>query len=196
MRRKLVYSSSVQLGMVAPSRLPADLTVVIPTRNSARYLHIVLQFYRQHYIPVTVLVDSRTTDGTFAIAEQLCNKVVTINTRGALVLEDFLGAICEHCETRWVLRIDDDELPSWGKKQFNLERRSLGREWPSMAHTMIGRHLHNLRELTERVLQENIPGGLIETGVWRGGAGMVMRAVLSAYAHITGAHSSRTRFRD
>ena len=51
--------------------------------------------------------------------------------------------------------------------------------WPSIAHTMIGmKRLDNLQELTEKVLDENVPGDFIETGVWRGGAVILMRAIL------------------
>jgi O-methyltransferase len=39
----------------------------------------------------------------------------------------------------------------------------------------------NLREIAEIVLQNDIPGDFIETGVWRGGACILMRAVLNAY---------------
>lgn len=53
-------------------------------------------------------------------------------------------------------------------------------------HTMIGRkrldHLHHCLNL---VVTENIPGDLIETGVWRGGATIFMQAHLKAHA-ITG----------
>ena len=65
---------------------------------------------------------------------------------------------------------------------FDETRRNTGRDWPARAHTMIGRErLSHLRRLTERVLREGIPGDFIETGVWRGGACIMMRAVLHAY---------------
>lgn len=65
---------------------------------------------------------------------------------------------------------------------FDLTRRETGRDWPIRAHTMIGRHrLSHLRTLAERVIQERIPGDLIETGVWRGGACIMMRGVLQAH---------------
>ncbi len=41
--------------------------------------------------------------------------------------------------------------------------------------------MHQLREAVETVLRENIPGDLIETGVWRGGACVMMREVLRAH---------------
>ena len=33
----------------------------------------------------------------------------------------------------------------------------------------------------ERVLREGVPGDFMEAGIWRGGASMMMRAVLKAY---------------
>jgi O-methyltransferase len=56
-----------------------------------------------------------------------------------------------------------------------------GLMWPSYAVTMIGlRRLDNLQRCVETVLGEQIPGDLIETGVWRGGACILMRAVLAS----------------
>ena len=57
-----------------------------------------------------------------------------------------------------------------------------GREWPAMAHTMIGwQRLENIQRCVEDILARKIPGDLIETGVWRGGAIIFMRAILKAY---------------
>ena len=54
--------------------------------------------------------------------------------------------------------------------------------WPLRAHTMIGPgRLRNLRQLVETTLRENVPGDYIETGIWRGGACILMRAVLAAH---------------
>lgn len=41
--------------------------------------------------------------------------------------------------------------------------------------------MSNVRQITEFVIENNISGDLIETGVWRGGACIMMRAVLKAY---------------
>jgi hypothetical protein len=47
---------------------------------------------------------------------------------------------------------------------------------------MIGlRRLDNLQTCVEDVLRRGVPGDLIETGVWRGGATILMRAVLKAH---------------
>jgi hypothetical protein len=50
------------------------------------------------------------------------------------------------------------------------------------AHTAIGAtRLRHLRHLVERTIQEGIPGDYIETGVWRGGACILIRGVLAAH---------------
>jgi Macrocin-O-methyltransferase (TylF) len=47
---------------------------------------------------------------------------------------------------------------------------------------MIGnRRMSNQRQITEYVIAKNIPGDLIETGVWRGGARIMVRAIMKAY---------------
>jgi O-methyltransferase len=66
------------------------------------------------------------------------------------------------------------------------QRRAEGRDWPSDAETMIGlRRLDNLEECIVDVLRRDVPGDLIETGVWRGGAAIFMRGVLEAYGDET-----------
>ena len=57
-----------------------------------------------------------------------------------------------------------------------------GRDYPTGALTMIGRRrLDNLQACVVDVIRAGVPGDLIETGVWRGGAVILMRAVLWAY---------------
>ncbi|MBA2294473.1 MAG: macrocin O-methyltransferase, partial [Actinobacteria bacterium] len=62
------------------------------------------------------------------------------------------------------------------------DARLEGREWLPSAHTMIGmRRLDNLQQCIESVLSNEVPGDLVEAGVWRGGSGIFMRAVLKAH---------------
>jgi O-methyltransferase len=66
--------------------------------------------------------------------------------------------------------------------RFRAEDRAEGRDWPRYAHTMIGeKRLDSLKLCVEDVLENGVPGDLIETGVWRGGASIFMRAVLKAH---------------
>jgi len=62
------------------------------------------------------------------------------------------------------------------------EERAEGKDWPALALTMVGqKRLDNLQECVEAVLRDGVPGDLIETGVWRGGSVILMRAILKAY---------------
>lgn len=76
--------------------------------------------------------------------------------------------------------IYQDRSTLFGKDQpFDLRMRVEGRDWPANAHTMIGIHrLDNLHFCVEDVIARKVPGDLMETGVWRGGAAILMRAIL------------------
>jgi O-methyltransferase len=72
------------------------------------------------------------------------------------------------------------------KRPFNAYARDRGLDWPADALTMIGmQRLTSLQRCVETVLADNVPGDLVECGVWRGGASILMRAVLSAYGDQT-----------
>ncbi|MFA7241326.1 MAG: TylF/MycF/NovP-related O-methyltransferase [Sulfuricellaceae bacterium] len=50
------------------------------------------------------------------------------------------------------------------------------------AHTMIGRaRIDNIHRCLDRINRDDIPGDLIETGVWKGGATIFMRGFLAAH---------------
>jgi O-methyltransferase len=68
------------------------------------------------------------------------------------------------------------------KADVDMARRAEGRDWPAEAETMIGlKRLDNIHACIRQVIEENVPGDFIETGVWRGGACIFMRAALQAY---------------
>ena len=76
----------------------------------------------------------------------------------------------------------DPPLPIFGWKQFEPNIRNRGFDWPENAFSMIGAaRMRNFRVLTERVISGSVPGDIVETGVWRGGASILARAVLAAY---------------
>ena len=80
-------------------------------------------------------------------------------------------------DTIWIST--DDACLTTGS--MTASRAAQGRDWPARAHTMIGlKRLANLRMCVETILDDGIPGDLIETGVWRGGATIFMRAILKA----------------
>jgi len=68
------------------------------------------------------------------------------------------------------------------KKPYDPALRAAGRDWPARADSMIGlRRMDNIQHCVETALRENVPGDLIEAGVWRGGACIFMRGVLKAH---------------
>ena len=76
----------------------------------------------------------------------------------------------------------DPPLQALGQTNYDDNLREYGWDWPSVAHSMIGRkRLNNVRLLAESVLGNGIEGDFIETGVWRGGACILLRAVLEGY---------------
>ena len=100
------------------------------------------------------------------------------------------GAIraLQHTLEHYRLRIVEPFASPWLKDYSVLSPeemakiRDKGSEWPARAHTMIGlTRLNRLQCCVETVIRENVPGDLIETGVWRGGACILMRAVLKAH---------------
>lgn len=72
---------------------------------------------------------------------------------------------------------------TYDRGDITHEHREEGRPYFSAyADTMIGiKRLNNLQFCVEEVLRENVAGDFIETGVWRGGACIFMRAILEAY---------------
>ncbi|MEO7741962.1 MAG: TylF/MycF/NovP-related O-methyltransferase [Usitatibacter sp.] len=66
-------------------------------------------------------------------------------------------------------------------KTTSVEKRRKGLDGNPRAHTMIGlERLDNIQRCVQSVIDDRIPGDLIEAGVWRGGATAFMRAVLKA----------------
>src|SRR5260370_721437 len=69
----------------------------------------------------------------------------------------------------------------WRRWEFR-PLRAIGRDWPAEDETMIGQvRLDHLHQCVEQVLEQGVPGDLMEAGVWRGGACILMRAVLKAF---------------
>lgn len=75
-----------------------------------------------------------------------------------------------------------------GLKSYSLYKRVLvtteqvmnGLYWPANGLTMIGRkRLENVQSCLESVIADDIEGDVIETGVWRGGTCILMKALLN-----------------
>jgi hypothetical protein len=113
---------------------------------------------------------------SFALWPEPPLPVETFNYQRSLAKRSVLSAIST------LLKYLSQELQLVQRRRFTTEERLEGRIWPGYAETMIGlKRLDNLHECIVKVLKEAIPGDLIETGVWRGGACIFMRGVLAAY---------------
>jgi hypothetical protein len=64
-------------------------------------------------------------------------------------------------------------------KYVDQAKRINGYDWPSHADTMIGmQRLNNIEYCIHKIINEKIQGDFMETGIWRGGATILMRAIL------------------
>jgi O-methyltransferase len=103
-------------------------------------------------------------------------RAVTLDANGERYLDLMLKSLTN------TIYGDASIHPNQVGQGYDRELRSDGRDWPRFAHTMIGlERLRNVRSCVERALEAGVPGDFVETGVWRGGASIMMRAVLAAY---------------
>lgn len=88
-----------------------DLTAIIVTKDSAPHIGIVLDHYKRLGIAPRVFVDSKTTDNTFAICNSAGVQTEIVENPVGRV-EPLIEKVAHLCDTDWILRFDDDELPS------------------------------------------------------------------------------------
>ena len=102
-----------------------------------------------------------------------------------MTLEEMRGLYLDLMRDCLTGLIYDDPALEWkaeGVRPFDRRVREVGMDWPARAHSTIGRkRMLQLQRAAEFVLERGIPGDFIETGVWRGGACILLRAVLKAH---------------
>jgi O-methyltransferase len=77
----------------------------------------------------------------------------------------------------------DDDYNRVMDNRFDLRRRLQGMDLPNEAHTMVGlERLNHLQTCAERAIRDGVPGDFVEAGVLRGGAAILLRAILKAHA--------------
>jgi hypothetical protein len=92
-----------------------------------------------------------------------------------LALSDLTGVGTEAV----MMTIDGEGLMSHESTPEELQYRVNGKHWPRRGLTMVGlQRLDDLQRCVESVVADRVEGDMIEAGVWRGGASMLMRATL------------------
>lgn len=82
---------------------------------------------------------------------------------------------------RWPARWLANKLGLRVSLPMSSAQRDEGIYWPASALTMVGtKRLDNIRFCIEQALRENVPGDVVECGVWRGGASIYAAGVLAA----------------
>jgi O-methyltransferase len=90
-----------------------------------------------------------------------------------LALLDLLGPTTTRARPRRGGRVKVEPVP-----EADRGERLSGRDWPANGMTMIGwERLSSLERCVKEVLELGVEGDMIETGVWRGGATILMRAL-------------------
>ena len=88
------------------------LSLCIATKNSAEYVERLLRVGRSFADEVVVAVDSSSNDLTERICHEYADKVFRVESPG--YVERILPWLNEQCGGDWIIRLDDDELPSVG----------------------------------------------------------------------------------
>src|SRR5215218_7992242 len=99
---------------VSKSRWEArvKLSLCIATKNSAKYIEKLLQVGWSFADEVVVAVDASSEDSTERICRNYADKIFRVESPG--YVERILPWLNEQCTGDWILRLDDDELPSVG----------------------------------------------------------------------------------
>jgi hypothetical protein len=137
-RAPLRWAESIDHGTVSAERGMYPYRLVIPTRNSARWVAEFLKSYRALGIEPLYIVDSRSVDATLDILRRMDADLLTFLPSGDYVEAGMIEFASRQAGAKWILRLDDDEFPSkallrWVdtaastslNQVFNISRREL-----------------------------------------------------------------------
>jgi hypothetical protein len=86
--------------------------LVIPTRDSARWIGQALNAYRRIGVEPLYVVDTRSRDGTLEVLQDMKADCVPFTPHGDVVEAGMIEFGSKAAGSEWVLRMDDDEFPS------------------------------------------------------------------------------------
>lgn len=88
------------------------LSLCILTKNSASYIENLLRGATAFADEIVVAVDSSSTDATETICRKYADRLFSVESVG--IIERAQKWMYAQCTGDWILRLDDDELPSAG----------------------------------------------------------------------------------
>ena len=97
-----------------------NVSIVILTMNSEKYLALTLETLRNKFTEIIVGIDTKSNTETKLVATRYATKVIIVENDSAY-MENALGQLYPHCSNNWILRIDDDEFVSDGLVLFIKE---------------------------------------------------------------------------
>jgi hypothetical protein len=104
--------------------------VVVPTRDSARWVGVFLNAYRRLGVEPFFVVDSRSADDTLALLRRMNADLRVFTPGGDYVEAGMIEFAAATCGADWVLRFDDDEFPTRALLQWAAAAtRSLNQVW-------------------------------------------------------------------
>lgn len=117
---------------------------------------------------------------TASIYEQSSWCVVYMDVQNWRQEKNLLKLIKSHIKSKIIEWLDKRSYLLVKRIPFDAKAREIGRDWPNfIGFTMVGhRRLDNVQACIEDVLRNNVEGDFIETGAWRGGMTIFMRAML------------------
>src|ERR1700682_2434200 len=92
--------------------------LIIPTRDSARWIAQFLTAYRVLGIEPFYIYDTRSVDHTLDILREMQAEFTPIMTSGHFVEAGMIEFGSKVAGAEWILRLDDDEFPSKGLLQW------------------------------------------------------------------------------
>jgi hypothetical protein len=86
--------------------------IFIPTRDSSRWISHIIGYYKQYGLTPLFIVDARTIDDTRDLIADAGYSYLDYIPRGDFPEAGMIEFGAANCCSDWVLRLDDDELPS------------------------------------------------------------------------------------
>jgi glycosyltransferase involved in cell wall biosynthesis len=103
--------------------------IIIPTRNSSKWLKIIIDHYKSIGLSPLFIADVRSIDNTLQILAQEGAEYVTFEPKKEFAEDGMIEFGSRAAGTEWVLRLDDDEFPSlallnWVKNVAVFDKRN------------------------------------------------------------------------